>query len=90
MIYYPLSVLMMAGISEILIISTVTHLPIYRNLFGSGENLGISIEYLPQDFPEECPSFTIAENIGSNNVALILGDNIRWRRLPKSIIKSHG
>ena len=78
MIYYPLSVLMMAGISEILIISTVTHLPIYRNLFGSGENLGISIEYLPQDFPEGVPqAFTIAENfIGSNNVALILGDNI--------------
>ena len=78
MIYYPLSVLMMAGISEILLISTPTDLPKYQALFGSGEDLGISIEYLSQESPDGLPqAFTIAADfIGSHNVALILGDNL--------------
>ena len=69
---------MMAGISEILLISTPQDLPKYRDLFGSGEKFGLSIEYLPQESPDGLPqAFTIAESfIGDSNVALILGDNL--------------
>ncbi|QPA30702.1 glucose-1-phosphate thymidylyltransferase RfbA [Thermaerobacillus caldiproteolyticus] len=78
MIYYPLSVLMLAGIREILIISTPNDLPRYQQLLGNGHNLGISLNYKVQEYPRGlAEAFIIGEDfIGNDNVALILGDNI--------------
>jgi glucose-1-phosphate thymidylyltransferase len=78
MIYYPLSVLMLAHIREILIISSAEYIDNYRRLFGSGEQLGISFSYAVQPSPEGlAQAFTIGrEFVGADNVALILGDNI--------------
>ena len=78
MIYYPLSVLMLAGIRDILIISSSDYLPHYRRLFGDGDALGLSIAYAEQPQPEGLPqAFTIGRDwIGDSPVALILGDNI--------------
>lgn len=78
MIYYPLSVLMLAGIRDILIISSSDYLPHYRRLFGDGDALGLSIAYAEQPRPEGLPqAFTIGRDwIGDSPVALILGDNI--------------
>lgn len=78
MIYYPLSVLMLAGIRQILIITTPDDLPNFQKLFNNGEQLGISIEYATQKSPDGlAQAFLIGEKfIGDDNVCLVLGDNI--------------
>ena len=78
MIYYPLSVLMLANIREILIISTERDLPVFKELLKDGSELGLKLEYKVQDKPNGlAEAFIIGEEfIGDDNVALILGDNI--------------
>lgn len=78
MIYYPLSVLMLSGIKDILIISTDEHIDLYKNLLGDGSDLGIKISYIIQEKPEGIgQAFVLGEDfIGDDDVCLILGDNI--------------
>ena len=78
MIYYPISVLMLAGIKEVLVISTPEDMPGYQRLLGDGSDFGIEIEYAVQPKPDGlAQAFLIGENfIGDSNVALVLGDNI--------------
>ena len=78
MIFYPLSTLMLAGIRDILIISTPRDLPVFQELFGTGEDLGLNMSYAVQESPRGlADAFIIGEEfIGDDNVALVLGDNI--------------
>ena len=97
MIYYPMSTLMLAGINEILIISTPQDTPRFENLFGDGNELGIHIEYAVQESPDAlAQAFIIGEEfIGDDSVCLVLGDNIYYgdglsRMLQRAAKKTEG
>lgn len=90
MIYYPLSVLLMAGISEILLISTKEDLPRFKQLLGDGSFCGVSLSYAVQEKPEGiAQAFLIGEEfIGEDSVALILGDNLFYGQTLGSLVSS--
>ena len=89
MIYYPLSILMLAGIREVLIISTPRDLPVFEDLLGTGEQLGMHFEYAVQEVPRGlADAFIIGEEfIGTDNVALVLGDNIFYGQSFSKLLK---
>ena len=90
MIYYPLSTLMLAGIREILIISTPRDITVFEELFGSGEQLGLRIAYAVQEYPRGlADAFLIgADFIGTDSVALVLGDNIFYGQSFSRVLKA--
>ena len=90
MIYYPLSTLMLAGIREILIISTPRDLPVFEELFGTGEQLGLSFTYKVQETPRGlADAFIVGKDfIGNDNVALVLGDNIFYGQSFTKVLKA--
>lgn len=90
LIYYPLSILMLAGIREIFVISTPVDISSYENLLGDGKNLGISISYAVQEEPKGlAEAFIIGEEfIGSDDVCLILGDNVFYGQSFSSILNN--
>lgn len=83
LIYYPLSILMLGGIKDILIISNKETIPLYQQLFNSGSQIGLNIQYKIQDAPNGiAEAFILGEDfIGTDNVTLILGDNIFYGNL---------
>lgn len=90
MIYYPLSTLMLAGIREVLIISTPRDLPVFKELFDDGSQLGMKFEYAIQEKPRGlADAFIIgADFIGNDNVALVLGDNIFYGQSFSKVLKN--
>ena len=90
MIYYPLSILMLAGIREILIISTPRDLPVFKELFGDGSELGLTMDYAVQEYPRGlADAFLIGEKfIGDDHVALILGDNIFYGQSFSKVLRA--
>ncbi|SDJ09383.1 Glucose-1-phosphate thymidylyltransferase [Halanaerobium congolense] len=90
MIYYPLSVLMLSGIKEILIISTPEHIDLYKDLLGDGNEIGLNFTYKVQDEPRGlADAFLVGEEfIGDDDVALILGDNIFYGQNFTHILKT--
>ncbi len=90
MIYYPLSTLMLAGIREVLIISTPRDLPVFEDLFGTGEQLGMNFSYAVQETPRGlADAFIVGKDfIGSDPVALVLGDNIFYGQSFSKVLKS--
>lgn len=90
MIYYPLSTLMLAGIREILIISTPRDLPVFEDLFGNGEQMGLTMSYAVQESPRGlADAFIIGESfIGQDSVALVLGDNIFYGQSFSKVLQS--
>ena len=90
MIYYPLSTLMLAGIREVLIISTPRDLPVFEELLGTGEQLGMNFSYAIQDQPRGLADAFIVgkEFIGSNPVALVLGDNIFYGQSFSKVLRA--
>jgi len=91
MIYYPLSVLMMAGINEILIISTPNDLPSFKRLLGTGKELGCSFSYIEQIVPNGlAQAFVLGKSfIGKDNVALVLGDNIFYGKGLQTLLQEN-
>ncbi|PDH45382.1 MAG: glucose-1-phosphate thymidylyltransferase [Bacteroidetes bacterium MED-G21] len=91
MIYYPLSTLLQAGISEVLIVSTPNDLPAFKNLLGDGSRLGCRFEYAVQQVPNGlAQAFVIGETfIGDDDVALILGDNIFYGVGVSNLLKKY-
>ncbi|AKF24213.1 glucose-1-phosphate thymidylyltransferase [Sulfurovum lithotrophicum] len=89
MIYYPLSVLMLAGIKEVLIISTPQDLPRFEELLGDGSNIGMQFSYMAQPSPDGlAQAFLLGESfIGDDNVCLILGDNIFYGHALTELLK---
>ena len=89
MIYYPLSTLMLAGIREILIISTPRDLPVFQELLGDGHQLGMELSYEVQEYPRGlADAFIIGEKfIGTDRVALVLGDNIFYGQSFSRVLK---
>ena len=90
MIYYPLSTLMLAGIREVLIISTPRDLPVFEELFGTGEQLGMKFSYAVQEVPRGlADAFIIGEEfIGDDSVALVLGDNIFYGQSFSKVLRN--
>lgn len=90
LIYYPLSILLLAGIREILIISTPDDTPIYEKLLGDGSQIGISIEYKVQETPRGlADAFILGEDfIGDDSVCLILGDNVFFGQNMTKVLQS--
>lgn len=90
MIYYPLSTLMMAGIRDVLIISTPIHLPAFESLLGDGKDLGMNLQYKVQEKPVGLADAFIlgADFIGEDNVALILGDNMIYGSRIERVLKA--
>jgi glucose-1-phosphate thymidylyltransferase len=91
MIYYPLSTLMLAGIHEVLIISTPRDLPAFRDLFGSGAHLGMRIDYAEQSTPRGIAEALLigADHIGDDDVTLVLGDNIFHGHGLSEVLQQH-
>ena len=89
MIYYPMSVLMLAGIREVLVISTPADLPRYRELLGDGKRLGMSVSYVAQQTPRGlADAFILGESfIGGDTVCLILGDNVFYGQALSSYLR---
>ncbi|MBO7164389.1 MAG: glucose-1-phosphate thymidylyltransferase RfbA [Spirochaetaceae bacterium] len=90
MVYYPLSVLMLAGIREVLIISTPRDINLFKELFGDGSQLGMEFQYAVQDQPRGlADAFIVGKNfIGNDSVALVLGDNIFYGQSFTATLKS--